>query len=263
MAKRVVAVIQARMGSTRLPGKALKRILDRSLVEWVHYRLSFAKEVDEVVLATADTKENDELAEYARSVGIKVFRGSEVDLLSRYRGVAKEYDADAVVRVCADCPLVDSQIVDRLVRAYKEDDSVEFVCNNMPPTFAHGMDVEVIPTRTLDRLHDEITDELYREWLTMPIVENRDKFVVRNISDDGDRRDYRLTVDYPEDLELIEKIYEKLHVEGKVFFLDDVIGLLEREPALREINARWLKSEVKDDVRRNDEFQNLKHGKES
>lgn len=265
--KKVVVLIQGRMGSTRLPGKVLRKVNGRTLIEWVHYRLSFAKEVDQIIIGTSIESSNDAIEALAKEKGIPCFRGSEDDLISRYYGTAKAFDADAIVRICADCPFADPTIVDTLVKVYRADDGkTDFICNNTPPTYPHGLDVEVIPTRTLARLDSEVEDTLYREWLTMTIVENRDRFSLMNIEGKEDLRHVRLTVDYAEDLALAEEIFVRLHKEGEVFTLPAIFTLLEREPALMEINAKWVNTKIDDSVRKNTEFQTLKtqaHGKET
>jgi len=250
------------MGSTRLPGKVLKKAMGKTLIEWIYYRLSFCKEIDQIVLATSVNLENDPLEDHAKNINLAYLRSSEDDLITRYYDTAKFFEADAVVRICADCPLVDPEIVDRLVRAYKQkQEKVDFVCNNTPPTYPHGIDVEVIPTKTLARLDREVKNSLYREWLTMTIIENPDKYTIFNIENDENLRNIRLTVDYKEDLELIEKIMEQLHKEGEIFYLKDILNLFKRDLSLKNINAMWVNTEIKDDVRKNEEFQGLKKQK--
>jgi spore coat polysaccharide biosynthesis protein SpsF len=257
--KKVIAVIQARMGSTRLPGKVLKRVQGKSIVAWIYYRLSFAKELDGIVLATSTKPENDPLEVEAKHLGLPCYRGEESDLIGRFYGVATAHGADAVVRICGDCALVDPAIVDRLVAEYQRDpDRLDFICNNAPPTYPHGMDVEVLPTRILKKLNHEIHNPLYREWLTMNIIENRPNYRIKNVEIEPSQRNFRLTIDYAEDLELVEQILQFLHTEGEVFSFEDVIDLFSQKPNLQRINARWLSTELKDDVRKNEEFQNLK-----
>ena len=257
--KKVIAIIQARLGSKRLPGKVLKKVLGKSLIEWIYYRLTFAKEIDGIVLATADTAENDPIVEEAKHIGLLYYRGSESDLISRYYGAAKEWNADAVVRICGDCPFVDPEVVDKLVSEYrKKSDNVDFVCNNTPPSYPHGMDVEVIPTKTLQKLDIEVDDPLYREWLTMNIVEHKEKYTIVNIEHEKNMGDMRLTVDYVEDFELTEKIMEKLHTPGSIFHLRDIEELFIQQPTLRSINKKWVSTDILDKVRKNKEFQDLK-----
>jgi spore coat polysaccharide biosynthesis protein SpsF len=260
--KKVIALIQARVSSKRLPRKVLRKIADRTPIEWIGYRLSFCKEVDTIILATSTNPENDVLEAHAQEIGMECFRGSENDLINRCYDAAQEYAADAIVRVCADCPLVDPEIVDELVSIYKNgEESIDFICNNIPPTYPHGLDVEVIPTRTLKRLKDEVKKPLYREWLTMTIIENQDRYTIRNSAHAKNLQDLRLTLDYEEDLVLLEEIFKRLHKDGEVFLLKDIEQLFMAEPRLKDINARWVSIETKDNVRKNSEFQELKEKK--
>ena len=238
---KIDAVIQARMGSTRLPKKALLKIQGRTLIEWIFYRLSFCKEIDTVVLSTSDTTENNVLVKHAEAIGLPYFRGSETDLILRHLGAGLKHGADAIVRITADCPLVDPAIVDKLVCVFKDSqDQFDLVTNVFPPTYPDGMDVEVIPMRTLERLDREVQDPRYREWLTVAIMENPQKFKIKNVKYKDDFSGLRLTVDYPEDLRLTEEIFKTLHKEGATFYLEDILKLLQEKPELPRINKKWI-----------------------
>ncbi len=248
--KNVVAVIQARMGSTRLPGKALHEIMGLTLIEWIRYRLSFCKEINGVVFGTADNAANDPLAALADRIALPMFRGSETDLIARLLNTARAFHADAIVRITGDCPLVDPTIVDRLVARYRESpDALDYVTNVFPPTFPDGMDVEVLPLATLERLDREVTDPLYREWITTTILKHPDAYRIANIADTGNHTNLRLTVDYLEDMALVEAIISRLHVPGKVFTLTDILALFEREPALVDINRMHVDGAIVDNIR--------------
>lgn len=256
---RVIAVIQVRMGSTRLPLKSLKESFGRNLTQWVHYRLSFAEELDGIVLATSDTAENDPLEVLAKKEGWECVRGSETDLISRLLGVAHTYQADAIVRVTGDCPLVDPVLVDTLVSAYRShSDSADYITNIAPPTYPDGMDIEILPTSSLERLDREVKDPLYREWLTANIFENPESWRVYNLKNDTDLSiDMRLTVDYQEDFELFEQIIKTLHIEGQVFTLDDMLDLFTKQPELLTINKKHIDTTVVNNFR-SEAFQTLK-----
>jgi len=255
--KNLVAVIQARMGSTRLPQKALKKIKDRTLIEWIKYRLSFCKEVDKVVFATSENKDNDPLAQHAEEIGLDYFRGSENDLIDRLLKTARKFKADAIVRITGDCPLVDPSLVDKLVKIYRGKENIDYITNVLPPTFPDGIDIEIISTKTLERLDKEVKNPLYREWITTTIMENLDKFNILNISNEENLFHLRLTVDYLEDFELVEKIIGKLHQEGKIFYLRDILDLFKKEPNLIKINEKWVDNNLVNNIRSN-EFHNLK-----
>ena len=256
--KKVVAVIQVRMGSTRLLQKVLLDISGKTAIEWIKYRLSFCKEIDKVVVSTSDSAENDPIEEITKDLDLEFYRGSEHDLVDRMYQTAKKFSADAIVRVTADCPLVDPSIVDGLVKKYRENpNDVDHVTNIFPPTYPDGMDVEVMPFRILEKLNQEVKDKLYREWLTITIMENPDNFDIINVPLDKNLSYLRLTVDYQEDLDLVTKIFEKIHKEGKVFGLNDILDLLRKEPELIEINKNRVDQGILNSIR-SAEFHNLK-----
>ena len=249
--KKVVAVIQARIGSTRLSGKALLKVSGRTLIEWIQYRLSFCIEIDQIVFSTSDGSDCDPLATLALDIGLQCFRGSEVDLVSRIYETAKKFNADAIVRITGDCPLVDPTIVDRLVKIYRAaEGKVEYVCNVLPPTFPDGLDVEVLSFGVLERLNREVTNPLYREWITTTIMENPDRFAIINLPNDQENQsDFRLTVDYQEDLDLVQKIFEALHQDDKIFTWQDILELYKANPNLPAINEKWVDTTMVNGIR--------------
>lgn len=247
---KIVAVIQARMGSTRLPGKVLKKILGKTLIEWIYYRLSFCKKIDKVVLSTSISEENDELADLAEKIGLEYYRGSEMDLVSRLHETAKKFFADAIVRITGDCPLVDPRIVDELVLKYLNDPgNTDFVTNVFPATYPDGMDVEIIPIKTLEKLDNEIKDTLRRGWITATIMENPDKYKIINLPFKENLYNLRLTVDYTEDFELAEIIFKELHKEDNIFGLEEILDLLKTRPELVEINEKWTDKTIVNNIR--------------
>jgi len=144
--RNVIAAIQARMGSARLPGKVMRTIGGRTMIECIAKRLAACKEVDQVILATSKSPENDGLQEHAASLGLPCFRGSEADLIERHGGVLEKFNGDALIRITADCPLVDPLLVDAMVRVYRNDPSgVDLVTNIFPRTFPKGLDIEILP----------------------------------------------------------------------------------------------------------------------
>ena len=247
---KIIAVIQARLGSKRLPKKALIKIHDRTLIEWIAHRLSFAREIDQVILATSDTAENKVLVDLAEKIKLPYFCGSETDLIQRLNGAAKKFRADAIVRITGDCPFVDPTLVDKLVKVYRDSNSnVEYVSNISPPTFPDGLDVEVISTNLLDRLDREVTDPLRREWLTTTILENPEKFNTINVFSEENLSHLRLTVDYPEDLVLVAEIFSRLRHHQPFFTLKDILKLFKENPSLPDINRKWVDTEIINNIR--------------
>lgn len=236
---RVVAVIQARMGSRRLPGKVLRPVAGRPMIAWLVERLRAAQEPTAVVIATSVEARDDAISAFAGEAGVPCIRGSETDLVSRLLRTAVETEADALVRVTADCPFVDPGVVGRLVRVWREDGGrADLVVNNDPPSYPHGLDVEVLPVVTLRRLDAEITDGHYREWFPLWWRAHRDRFLVLNVPCHRDLSRHRWTVDYPEDLAFADRVFAALvPALGAAFSMEGVLDFLRANPDVLEINA--------------------------
>lgn len=248
--KKVIAAIQARMGSSRLPRKMTLPIFGKTAIEWVAYRLSFCKEVDEVVVATVDTSENDPIAAIAKRLGLPCYRGSELDLVSRLFGAATTFRADALLRVTADCPLVDPAMADEMIRAYRIASSdVHFFTNTFPPTYPDGCDLEILPAATLRELDRTVADPMRREWITANIMDHPETYRIMNLPAAEDHHDLRLTVDYPEDVELVTRIFEALHREGSVFGLPEILDLFRRQPQLSLVNRNRVDTGIVHNIR--------------
>lgn len=242
--KNVVAIIQARIGSKRLPAKVVKPIsFEKTPIEWIMYRLSFCNEVDKIVLSTSDGADNDPVQVLAEKIGLDFFRGSESDLVSRIYHTAKMFKADAIVRITADCPLVDPKLVDEMIKIYRHNPEVDYVTNVMPRTYPHGLDVEIVSFKTLERLFNEVNDPIYREIITTTIMEHPDVYKIINVKNHNNLSEIRLTLDYPEDFTLISKVFEKLYQNGKLFCLDDLVKLFKDQPDLLDINRQWVDKE--------------------
>ena len=234
--RKVIAAIQVRMGSTRLPGKALMQIAGKTPIEWIVERLKQSKEVDQVVLMTSAGLENDPLIEEAERLGLGWYREQdETDLVARYLNTLNTFDADALVRVTADCPLVDAGLVDQLVSTYRADPSAyDAYTNTVPPTFPDGSDLDVIPRATLERLNYEIPKgDLHREWVTPYLYKQNRGFRIFTITSERPLEGYRITLDYPEDLELIRRVLE--HFDGRYCSLTEIIEYLDAHPEVRDL----------------------------
>ena len=234
---RVVAAIQARMASTRLPGKVLRPIGGRPVIERIAERLARCHEIDAIVVATSVEARDDAVADLAARLGLQCVRGSEADLVARIALTARATDADALVRITADCPLVDPVLVDRIVHRWREaSGALDYVSNVFPATYPDGLDVEVLSRATLDRLDREAREAKFRDAPTSYIWAHPAAFRVANVEHDRKLRGLRWTLDYPEDLVFVEAVYEALDRPGEVFTMSDVLSLLERRPELRELN---------------------------
>jgi spore coat polysaccharide biosynthesis protein SpsF len=239
--KHVVAIIQARMGSTRLPGKVLKEACGRPLLWHLIYRLKKAETVEDIVLATSHLDEDGILLDKAREWGIKAFAGSPDDLLDRYYRAAVKFKADPVIRITADCPLLDPAIVDRVVREFQKLNDYDHVGTD--GTFPDGLDTGVYAFRALEKAWREAELPSEREHVGPYIANHPKLFKNRAISCPTDLSRLRWTVDQEEDLTLVREIFQRLFKEGEMFYTEDILKLLEREPHLAEINSRIVRNE--------------------
>jgi len=235
---RVVAAIQARMGSTRLPGKVLRPICGRPTIERIAERLRHCREVDAIVVSTSVETRDDAIVDLAERLGLPCVRGSEADLIERLGRTAVASDADALVRITADCPLVDPLVVDRVVAVWRgSGGALDYVSNVFPvATYPDGLDVEVLSTATLARLDREVRQASFREVLTTYIWAHSEVFTTANVEHTENLRRLRWTLDYAEDLAFVEAVYSELDRDRGVFSMQDVLTLLEQRPELRDLN---------------------------
>jgi spore coat polysaccharide biosynthesis protein SpsF len=236
---RVGIIIQARMTSTRLPGKVLMPVMGKPLLEYQIERLQRVRRADNIIIATTKNDTDQPIVDLADRLGIKVFRGSEEDVLSRYFGAAKENDLDVVVRITSDCPLIDPAVVDEVIGAYLENaENCSYVSNCLSRTYPRGMDTEVFPFSILEKAYLEVEEQPDREHVTSYIYEDRQKFRLLNVAFQRNESHQRWTVDTPEDLKLIEHILETLYPINPLFKLEDVLALMNAHPNWFEINSQ-------------------------
>ncbi len=208
MVTRVVAIVQARMGSSRLPGKVLSDVGGRPMLQRVVERLEGAQRLDAVVVATTREEADRPLVEFCYNQGWPVFAGSEHDVLDRYLQTAYRYGADVVVRVTADCPLIDPSVVDAVVDRLLGDATLDYVCNFFPErTFPRGLDVEALRRSTLAQVASVATDPRYREHVTLYVYEHSANFQLGSVAASENAGGWRWTVDFPEDLEFVRSVY--------------------------------------------------------
>jgi len=230
---KVVAIIQARMGSSRLPGKVLANIQGQPMLWYVLRRTQAARTLDEVVIATTTEPDDDAIVAFCNEQGAKHFRGSQHDVLDRYYHAACQYNARAVVRITSDCPLIDPEIVDKTVRAFLNEQP-DYASNSLVRTYTRGLDTEVMTFAALQLAWTEAGQPYQRAHVTPYIYENPGKFKLLSVRSEQNYSSCRWTVDTPEDLELVRAIYSRF--EDKNILLGDVLKLMEREPQLAEIN---------------------------
>lgn len=239
---KAVAVIQARMGSTRLPGKVLMDISGATCLARVVARLSRAQQINQVVIATTVSSADDVIVNAAKDLQIECFRGSERDVLSRYLGAAEKFQADAVVRITSDCPLIDPEIVDRVV-SKAISGGVDYASNCSPRTFPRGLDTEFFTSAALYRADPIANQPHHREHVTPIFCERRDLFHTCFVCGEHDYSQYRWTLDTSEDLDLIRAIYGRFNGRDN-FAWQEAICLMERSPDLTSINAHIVQKPV-------------------
>jgi len=243
----ISVIIQARTGSTRLPGKVMKELCGKTVLAHDIERVKQAKLVDEIIIATTVCKADDIIVNEAKQLGVKVFRGSEDDVLSRYFLAAKEAGADVVVRITSDCPLIDPQIIDKLITAFVENryDIVTNAGNDLSKrTFPRGLDAEVFSFEMLETAYNNAKETYQREHVTPYIYEHAKS--VHYYTNDIDYSRYRWTLDTEEDWQLIAEIYQRLYHGKHDFYLKDIVDIMLRYPELSKINEHIEQKKLND-----------------
>lgn len=237
---KTVAIVQARMGSTRLPGKVMKRIVGRPMIDILLSRLSRAEEIDEIVIATSEDERNRPLIDYVESLGYRCFQGSENDVLSRYIGAATQSEADILVRITGDCPLIDPHLVDEAIRYFRTA-GVDYLCNTEPPSYPDGLDIEVFTMAALQQADSETGKTFDREHVT-PYLRESGFFLQGRTQHDEDASASRWTVDEPADLDVIQRVFE--HFSPNIYFdWRQVLELERKKPELFAANKQLIRNE--------------------
>ena len=237
----IIGLIQARMQSKRLPGKVMLEILGKPMLWHIYNRLTKCKFLDQVVVSTGEYDKNTDICEFAYHNNIPIYIGNETDLIDRLYKTAMKFDASAITRITADCPLVDPIIVDRLAREFIDTrGKYDIITNCKIRTFPHGLDVEIYSVNILEKMWKEIREPELREWFPFYINKNPHFFRIKNIANDVDLSNLRWTVDYPEDFEFVKQVYKNLYKEGNTFSMQDVLDLLSKQPHLNQINSKYV-----------------------
>ena len=237
---KVVAIVQARMGSTRLPGKVMMSIGGYTLIELLLMRLSESIEVDEIVVATSEHTNNKALIDHVRSLGFRCEEGSENDVLERYYVTAVKCSADVIIRITADCPLIDSAMVDECVKEFKRS-GVDYFSNNHPESFPDGLDVEVFSFSALSQAHQEASSSIDREHVT-PYIRDCNKFSIGEMVCNEDHSDKRWTVDEPADFNVVKNVFDSFLPNVNFSWLE-VLKLFNSRPELFEDNKDIVRNE--------------------
>jgi spore coat polysaccharide biosynthesis protein SpsF len=238
--KKIVAIIQARMGATRLPGKVLKEAAGKPLLWHLINRLQKCKSLDEIVVGTTTNESDRKIIEFCKQNTIHYFAGSEKDVLDRYYQAAKSFNADSIVRITADCPVIDPQIVDEVTNEYVE--KGYDVCG-LSGGFPDGLDVTVFSFETLEDTWKNAKLPSEREHVGPYMSKHPEKFKSGEYVKFDNLGHHRWTVDEENDLRFIREIFSRLYEPGKIFLTEDILNLLEREPELSKINEGIVRNE--------------------
>jgi spore coat polysaccharide biosynthesis protein SpsF len=231
---KTVIIVQARMTSTRLPGKVLKTVLDKPLLEYQMERLKRISIVDEIVIATTTNDTDQPIVDFCERLLVSYFRGSEEDVLARYHGAAEKYNADIIVRITSDCPVIDPVVCEEAITYFfKKQSQYDYVRLEQYP---RGLDAEVFSFKVLDECFREAIDKPDREHVTPFIYRHPERYRVKHMTCDEDYSHHRWTVDTPEDFELVKRIIEKLYPIKKMFDYVDILDVLNKNPDWYYIN---------------------------
>jgi len=230
----VVAIIQARMGSTRLPGKVMADVAGRPLIDHVVKRAQQAQRLDLVTVATSDRLTDDIVAHFCAERDVPYFRGSEEDVLDRYYQAARCFSADVIVRLTADCPLLDPEVIDRVVQFFQRD-AYDYVSNNIERTYPVGLDTEIFQRSALERAWGDACLRSEREHVTPYICKYPNLFHLANVKHYSNLSKFRWTVDLPQDLEFVRRVYGYLG-PNPTFGMEEILRLLRSHPELQMIN---------------------------
>lgn len=243
---KTVIIVQARMTSTRLPGKVLRTVLDKPLLEYQIERIRRVKLADEIVIATTINNADKSIINLCERLSISYFRGSEEDVLGRYHATAQAYGGDVIVRVTSDCPIIDPKIIDQIIRFYFDHHcKYDYVSNTLQRTYPRGMDTEVFSFKILDEAFHEANLSYEREHVTPFFYLHPRRYRLCNIAYKQDQSQHRWTVDTIEDFELITKIIENLYPHVPEFDMEDVLNLLTNYPEWTKINAHVEQKELR------------------
>ena len=239
---KVNAIIQARCGSTRLPGKIFMEIVGKPLLWHVVNRLTYVNMIDDIVIATTTDIKDDAVEEWCNENKVKCFRGSEEDVLNRFYYAAMTFPCDVIVRVTADDPFKEPSIIDKIIKKLV-DENLDLATNVFPPSFPEGLDCEVFTFDVLQIMEKTTNDPYDREHVTPYIYNNPDKFKIKNISSNHQLSSYRWTIDNDEDYEMVNEIYNKRKNQNDgILLMEEILEILDENPEIISINSNVKRS---------------------
>lgn len=243
MGVNIVIVVQARMSSSRLPGKVLMPILGKTLLSRMIERLQMIKHQAQIVIATSEEASDDVIEQEALKINVPCYRGNLNNLLDRHYQVAKKWNADIVLKIPSDCPLIDPRVIDTVLDFYfANEGQYDYVGNLHPATYPDGNDVEIMTLTCIEKAWKEATRSLELEHTTPYIWENPDKFRIANVAWNTGldySMSHRFTIDYEADYQFIKRVFEELYPAKPDFSCDDILALLDQKPEIYQINAQY------------------------
>jgi spore coat polysaccharide biosynthesis protein SpsF len=237
----VIAIIQARMGSSRLPGKVLMNVEGTSMIKFMYDRVKQSKLVDKIILATTINEIDNPVFDLCKKENILCYRGSENDVLDRYYKAALPYNPQIIVRLTADCPLIDPKLIDKTINLFIEK-KVDYASNTVPPDikkFPDGSDVEVFSFKNLEKSWINSIDPKEREHVTFYLWKSNNSFKTALLDNKYNWGKYRITIDYEEDFLLFKELIKRLKEKNKFGYIEEIIEILEDEPDLFKINSMY------------------------
>lgn len=232
---KIGVIVQARMGSTRFPGKVMKKLCDKEVLWHVVERLKKSIHVNDVIIATTEKQQDEIIAEFCEKHSVKCFRGDELDVLKRYYDAANSNKLDIIVRVTSDCPLIDPTVVDRLIEMLIEED-LEYVSNSFEKTYAKGLECSAFTFKALERCMREAVKPEHREHVVLYMRENPTLFATAGICNLKDDSDFRITLDEEDDYKLLSIIYNHLYIENEIIPVEEVLEFINNNN-LKIVNA--------------------------
>jgi spore coat polysaccharide biosynthesis protein SpsF len=237
-----LAIIQARMSSTRFPGKVLKKLQEKPLLQWMIERIKQSTLIDTIIIATSTSSDDNPIAEWCDINNQICYRGDLDNVLSRFYHAAKKFNAQTIVRLTADCPLIDAKIIDKHISFYYEN-KYDYVSNGPIMTYPDGMGVEVFSYRALEKTYQEATIASEKEHVTAYIYKHPEMFTLFNLKYKQDYSWIRITVDYPDDFTLIKKIIDSIPFPIESLSLENIIFFIENNLHLLKINSQYTPNE--------------------
>jgi len=238
-----VIIVQARMQSTRLPKKVLMRVLDTPLLNFLIERLRRVRNAKNMLVATTKETDDEAIVQFCDKSGVQCYRGDENDVLDRYLQAAKAVDADPIIRITADCPLIDPEVVEQVIQVYLNHE-FDYVSNTLIRTYPRGMDTEVFSRKSLEVSAFHAKEQSEKEHVTLYLYRHPERFKLENVACQKNLSKYRLTVDTKEDFKLIKSVIEGLYPKKPQLTLEDIIRFLDNHPELIQINRHIVQKQI-------------------